>query len=108
MSLASSPSPSAMLRHGENRMSTSALYLVRMDVAHDHEATFNEVYDREHVRNLRACPASAGQPLPAAVADRAALPRRLRAGQSGRPPDAGVEDGRRAGPVADGGSGRIR
>jgi hypothetical protein len=25
-----------------------------MDVAHDHEATFNEVYDREHVPNLRA------------------------------------------------------
>ena len=37
-------------------MSTSALYLVRMDVAHDHEATFNEVYDREHVGNLRAVP----------------------------------------------------
>ena len=38
------------------RMSTHALYLVRMDVAHDHEATFNEVYDREHVPNLRAVP----------------------------------------------------
>ena len=37
-------------------MSTHALYLVRMDVAHDHEATFNEVYDREHVPNLRAVP----------------------------------------------------
>jgi len=35
-------------------MSKHALYLVRMDVAHDHEATFNEVYDREHVPNLRA------------------------------------------------------
>src|SRR2546428_4643647 len=35
-------------------MSAHALYLVRMDVAHDHEATFNEVYDREHVPNLRA------------------------------------------------------
>ena len=35
-------------------MSTHALYLVRMDVAHDHEATFNEVYDKEHVPNLRA------------------------------------------------------
>ena len=34
-------------------MSTSALYLVRMDVAHDHETTFNEVYDREHAPNLR-------------------------------------------------------
>ena len=37
-------------------MSTHALYLVRMDVAHDHEATFNNVYDREHVPNLRAVP----------------------------------------------------
>jgi hypothetical protein len=27
-----------------------------MDVAHDHEATFNEVYDKEHVPNLRAVP----------------------------------------------------
>jgi len=35
-------------------MSAHALYLVRMDVAHDHEAAFNEVYDREHVPNLRA------------------------------------------------------
>jgi hypothetical protein len=32
------------------------LFLVRMDVAHDHEATFNEVYDTEHVPNLRAVP----------------------------------------------------
>ena len=37
-------------------MATHALFLVRMDVAHDHEATFNEVYDREHVPNLRAVP----------------------------------------------------
>ena len=37
-------------------MSPNALYLVRMDVAHDHEATFNEIYDREHVPNLRAVP----------------------------------------------------
>jgi hypothetical protein len=37
-------------------MSAHALYLVRMDVAHDHEATFNEVYDKEHVPNLRAVP----------------------------------------------------
>lgn len=37
-------------------MAAHALYLVRMDVAHDHEATFNEVYDREHVPNLRAVP----------------------------------------------------
>jgi hypothetical protein len=27
-----------------------------MDVAHDHEALFNEVYDKEHVPNLRAVP----------------------------------------------------
>jgi hypothetical protein len=37
-------------------MGTHALFLVRMDVAHDHEATFNEVYDTEHVPNLRAVP----------------------------------------------------
>jgi hypothetical protein len=37
-------------------MSTHALYLVRMDVAHDQEAVFNEVYDTEHVPNLRAVP----------------------------------------------------
>jgi hypothetical protein len=37
-------------------MGAHALYLVRMDVAHDHEALFNEVYDREHVPNLRAVP----------------------------------------------------
>ena len=37
-------------------MSNHALILVRMDVAHDHEATFNEVYDREHAANLRAVP----------------------------------------------------
>jgi hypothetical protein len=35
-------------------MATHGLFLVRMDVAHDHEATFNEVYDREHIPNLRA------------------------------------------------------
>ena len=33
-----------------------ALFLVRMDVAHDHEATFNEVYDREHAPNLGGVP----------------------------------------------------
>ena len=37
-------------------MSTHALFLVRMDVAHDHETAFNEVYDGEHVPNLRAVP----------------------------------------------------
>src|SRR3989442_3183725 len=37
-------------------MANHALFLVRMDVAHDHESTFNEVYDREHVPNLSAVP----------------------------------------------------
>jgi hypothetical protein len=37
-------------------MSAHGLFLVRMDVAHDHEATFSEVYDREHLPNLRAVP----------------------------------------------------
>src|SRR5262249_61176154 len=35
-------------------MAAHGLYLVRMDVGHDHEATFNEVYEKEHVPNLRA------------------------------------------------------
>src|SRR2546425_11109906 len=35
-------------------MAAHGLYLVRMDVAHDHERTFNDVYDKEHVPNLRA------------------------------------------------------
>jgi hypothetical protein len=35
-------------------MATQGLFLVRMDVGHDHEATFNEVYDKEHAPNLRA------------------------------------------------------
>src|SRR5919204_3557862 len=38
------------------RMAAHALYLVRMDVAHDLEKTFNDVYDNEHVPNLRAVP----------------------------------------------------
>jgi hypothetical protein len=37
-------------------MSAPGLFLVRMDVAHDHEATFNEVYDREHLPNLKSVP----------------------------------------------------
>jgi len=37
-------------------MTAHALFLVRMDVAHDHEAAFNEVYDKEHVPNLKAVP----------------------------------------------------
>src|SRR4029453_3215171 len=40
----------------EGCMATQGLFLVRMDVGHDHEATFNEVYDREHAPNLRAVP----------------------------------------------------
>ena len=35
-------------------MAAHALLLVRIDIAHDHEATFNEVYDKEHVPSLRA------------------------------------------------------
>jgi hypothetical protein len=37
-------------------MSAHALYLVRMDVAHDHERTFNDVYDTEHLPSLRGVP----------------------------------------------------
>src|SRR5947207_2671661 len=37
-------------------MANQSLFLVRMDVAHDHDAKFNEVYDKEHVPNLRAVP----------------------------------------------------
>lgn len=37
-------------------MSAHALFLVRMDVAHDHEAVFNEVYDKEHVPSLLEVP----------------------------------------------------
>ena len=33
-----------------------ALYLVRMDIAHDHEASFNEIYDTEHIQHLRKVP----------------------------------------------------
>ena len=35
---------------------SKGLFLVRMDVAHDHEALFNEVYDTEHLPRLRAVP----------------------------------------------------
>ena len=35
---------------------SKGLFLVRMDVAHDHEATFNEVYDTEHVPELLKVP----------------------------------------------------
>jgi len=37
-------------------MSARYLYLVRMDVAHDHEKTFNHVYDHEHIPALAAVP----------------------------------------------------
>ena len=37
-------------------MSAHGLYLVRMDVAHDHQAQFNEVYDKEHVPALLTVP----------------------------------------------------
>ena len=37
-------------------MAPRALYLVRMDVAHDHETTFNEIYDTEHVPALASVP----------------------------------------------------
>ena len=37
-------------------MSARFLYLVRMDVAHDHEKTFNDVYDHEHLPRLAAVP----------------------------------------------------
>jgi hypothetical protein len=37
-------------------MSPQGLFLVRMDVAHDHETTFNDVYDREHLPNLKSVP----------------------------------------------------
>src|SRR5437764_1107775 len=37
-------------------MAAHGLFLVRMDVAHDHQKTFNEVYDGEHVPNLTKVP----------------------------------------------------
>jgi hypothetical protein len=37
-------------------MKSPYLYLVRMDVAHDHEAAFNEIYDTEHVPALLSVP----------------------------------------------------
>ena len=90
-------------------MSTSALYLVRMDVAHDHETTFNEVYDREHVPNLRGVPgvqraSRYRQPSPTE-------PRYMAAYELDSPAvvdSAGVEDGRRARPAGRARSGRTR
>ena len=37
-------------------MSPRSLFLVRMDVAHDHEPAFNEVYDTEHIPLLSKVP----------------------------------------------------
>ena len=37
-------------------MAAHGLFLVRMDVAHDHETTFNEIYDTEHLPNLQVVP----------------------------------------------------
>ena len=37
-------------------MANPALFLVRMDVAHDHDKKFNEVYDTEHVPMLLKVP----------------------------------------------------
>src|SRR5437870_401769 len=37
-------------------MNTTALYLVRMDVGHDHDTLFNEVYDKEHLPLLSKLP----------------------------------------------------
>src|SRR5260370_797747 len=70
-------------------MSPHALFLVRMDVAHDLEPTFNDVYDKEHLPLLHGVPlrtrtaGAAGPPGrlrggPAAPADVPALERHLR------------------------------
>jgi hypothetical protein len=45
-----------VLRREAITMSPHALYLVRMDVAHDLEPVFNEVYDKEHLPLLAAVP----------------------------------------------------
>jgi hypothetical protein len=37
-------------------MAAHGLFLVRMDVAHDHEVAFNDIYDTEHLPTLRAVP----------------------------------------------------
>jgi len=41
-------------------MSPRALFLVRMDVAHDYEARFNQVYDTEHFPALSKVPGVTG------------------------------------------------
>ena len=50
-------------------MSSRYLYLVRMDVAHDHEPTFNEVYDSETPHCSVPCPACGRAAVTGAVAD---------------------------------------
>ena len=78
-------------------MSTHALYLVRMDVAHDHEATFNEVYDVEHLPNLRGVPGVRRASRYRQPRRPNRVYRRLRDGQHRRHQHAGLEDGRRVG-----------
>src|SRR5262245_38707653 len=41
-------------------MSTHALFLVRMDIAHDHGAAVNAVYDGEQARNVGPVPGVRG------------------------------------------------
>ena len=77
-------------------MSSRYLYLVRMDVAHDLEPTFNEVYDTEHAPLLAAVPGVRPRlALPEPVADISPLHRRLRAREPGGAAERRVEDGRR-------------
>ena len=84
-------------------MSKRFLHLVRMDVAHDHEATFNEVYDKEHVPLLSAVPGWAG---PRAIATRRppipAIIAAYELGEPGRAPERAVEDGGGERPLANG------
>ena len=37
-------------------MSSRYLLLVRMDIAHDHEATVDEIYEKDHIPALTAVP----------------------------------------------------
>jgi hypothetical protein len=80
---------------------SKGLFLVRMDVAHDHEATFNEVYDTEHVPNLAKVPGvQRASRFKAAVAHRAPLRGCLRAGRPRHRRERGLQDGGRAGALA--------
>jgi len=50
-----------MTKHGEIPMAkTKYLMIASMDVDPEHEAIFNEVYDREHVPNLSKVPGVLG------------------------------------------------